>query len=85
MRDSTALWGAYSGASLNAIAPITRFPAAMHHRDDQNVVRFDGIQHGIREDVSKTSPHVLFKWTPTSGFVGNLAERRLDTGDESKL
>ncbi len=57
----------------------------MHHRDDEHIVRFDGVENSKRKNSHQASSHICLENSPTSGGVAGSADRGLHAIDESQL
>jgi len=51
---------------------------AVHYRNNENVIRFDGVENGVRKYTGKIAAHILFKKFPLSWFFDNMKNRLLD-------
>ena len=65
------------------MSPITWFSTAMHHGDDQNVVRLDCVQDSVRKDVSKATMDVFFDDSPARWRFSDFQDCLLYGIDES--
>jgi hypothetical protein len=58
----------------NSVFPVSRFAAAMHDCDDENVIWLDRVKYAIREDPCKTASNVLVEDAPTSRSLQDKAD-----------
>jgi hypothetical protein len=50
----------------------------MHHRNDQNMVRFDGVENGVGKYSGEAAPNAIINITPTIGLFGYEIDGALD-------
>ena len=53
----------------NSVFPVSRFAAAMHDCDHENVIWLDRVEYAIREDPRKTASNALVDDASTSRSV----------------
>ena len=53
------------------IAPVVRLSAAVHDRNDENEVRFDGVENGVGKHMDEASPDIILKKTKSSRIIGD--------------
>lgn len=54
--------------------PVTGASFAMNDGNDEDVIGFDGVEHGVRKDPRSTDMHILFKNPPTLRFGNDLRD-----------
>jgi hypothetical protein len=54
--------------------PVTRTPLAVREGDDEDVIGFDGVEHGVRKNTRSTNTHVLLHYAPTVGRRDDLSD-----------
>ena len=63
--------------------PVTGLATAVHGRDDENELSFDGVQHAVGKDVREAAAHVFVDEPPPRGRIANSFDRLPDGGDEA--
>src|SRR6266496_3028810 len=58
------------------MTPIARLPFRVGDGNDEDVVGFNGVNHGIREHTHKAAPHVLLQYPPAFGRGDDFLDGR---------
>jgi hypothetical protein len=52
--------------------PIARLPFPVGDGDDEDVVGFDGVEHGVRKNAQEATPHIFLQRPPAVGRGDDL-------------
>jgi hypothetical protein len=63
--------------------PVPGAAFAVGNGDDEDVVNFDGVEHGVWKDSRSTDMHILLKNAPTLGRGDNLGDGGSDFFSEA--
>ena len=64
--------------------PVAGLATTMHHGNNKDELRFDGVQNSIRKDVRETAANIVIKDSPTLWGVENSANCILNGLDEPR-
>lgn len=53
------------------IVPVARLSAAVHDRNDENEVRFDGVENGVGKYMDEASSDIILKNTESGRIIGD--------------
>jgi hypothetical protein len=67
------------------MSPITRLTAAMCDGEDENVIRLNGVEDGVRKNMRKAYPHVIVVNSPALRGFEDAVNGLLYAVDESRF
>lgn len=59
--------------------PVPRSSMAMHNGDNENVIRFNGVKNGVREDAGQIPAYMLFKNSSLIGIFNYVLNGLFDS------